>query len=35
MIFGQSVSEEYRNLYQSGVFSAQELEDIRRASLAF
>ena len=33
MIFGQSVSEEYRNLYQSGVFSAQELEDIRCASL--
>ncbi len=34
MIFGQSVSEEYRNLYQVGVFSAEELEDIRRASLA-
>ena len=34
MIFGQSVSEEYRNLYQAGVFSAQELDDIRRASLA-
>jgi len=34
MIFGQSVSEEYRNLYQAGVLSAQELEDIRRASLA-
>ena len=34
MIFGQSVSEEYRNLYRAGVFSAQELEDIRRASLA-
>ena len=34
MIFGQSVSEEYRNLYQAGVFSAHELEDIRRASLA-
>ena len=33
MIFGQSVSEEYRNLYQADVFSAQELEDIRRASL--
>ena len=33
MIFGQSVSEEYRNLYQAGVFSAQELEDIRCASL--
>ena len=34
MIFGQSVSEEYRNLYQAGVFSVQELEDIRHASLA-
>ena len=34
MIFGQSVSEEYRNLYQADVFSAEELEDIRRASLA-
>jgi len=34
MIFDQSVSEEYRNLYQVGVFSAQELDDIRRASLA-
>ena len=33
MIFGQSVSEEYRNLYRAGVFSVQELEDIRRASL--
>ncbi len=34
MIFGQSVSEEYRNLYRAGVFRAQELEDIRCASLA-
>ena len=33
LIFGQSVSEEYRNLYQAGVFSAQELDDIRHASL--
>jgi adenosine deaminase len=33
MIFGQSVSEEYRNLSQAGVFSAQELDNIRRASL--
>lgn len=33
MIFGQSVSEEYRNLYHAGVFSAQELDDIRRSSL--
>ena len=33
MIFGQSVSEEYRNLYQADVFSAEELDSIRRASL--
>ena len=33
MIFGQSVSEEYQNLYRAGVFSAEELDDIRRASL--
>lgn len=33
MIFGQSISDEYRNLYRAGVFSAQELEEIRRASL--
>ncbi|MDE0685788.1 MAG: adenosine deaminase [Candidatus Poribacteria bacterium] len=33
MIFGQTVSEEYRNLYQAGVFSAEELNDIRRASV--
>ena len=33
MIFGQSVSEEYRNLYRASVFSAQELEHIRCASL--
>ena len=33
MIFGQSVSDEYRNLYRAGVFSAEELDDIRRASL--
>ena len=33
MIFGQSVSEEYRNLYQADVFSAEELDNIRRASL--
>ena len=34
MIFGQSVSEEYRNLYRADVFSAKELDGIRRASLA-
>ena len=33
MIFGQSVSDEYRNLYQAGVFTAEELDDIRRSSL--
>ena len=33
MVFGQSVSEEYRNLYRAGVFSAEELDNIRRASL--
>ena len=33
MIFGQSVSEEYRNLYLAEVFSAEELDDIRRASV--
>jgi len=33
MIFGQSVSDEYRNLYRASVFSAQELENIRCASL--
>ena len=33
MIFGQSVSDEYRNLYQAGVFSANELDEIRRSSL--
>ena len=33
MIFGQSVSEEYRNLYRADVFSAAELDNIRRASL--
>lgn len=34
MIFGQSVSDEYRNLYRAGVFSANELESIRRYSLS-
>ena len=33
MIFGQSVSEEYRNLYRADVFSAEELDNIRRVSL--
>ncbi len=34
MIFDQSVSDEYRNLYRAGVLSAPELDGIRRASLA-
>ena len=33
MIFDQSVSDEYRNLYRAGVFSADELDGMRRASL--
>lgn len=33
MIFDQTVSDEYRNLYQAGVFSAEELDSIRIASL--
>lgn len=34
IIFGQSVSEEYLNLYKANVFSAKELDDIRVASLS-
>lgn len=33
MIFGQSVSDEYLNLYRAGVFTADELEEIRLRSL--
>ena len=33
MIFGQSVSQEYLNLYNAGVFSADELDAIRVASM--
>ncbi|MDE2767417.1 MAG: adenosine deaminase [Chloroflexota bacterium] len=33
MIFGQSVSDEYVNLYRAGVFTAEELEEIRLGSL--
>ena len=33
MIFGQSVSDEYLNLYRAGVFTAEELEEIRIRSL--
>ncbi|MCG9127481.1 adenosine deaminase [Candidatus Poribacteria bacterium] len=34
MIFDQSVSDEYRNLYQTGIFSSKELECIRNTSLS-
>jgi adenosine deaminase len=34
MIFGQSVSEEYMNLFREGVFSAEELEVIRQNGLS-
>ncbi len=34
MIFDQTVSEEYHNLYKAGVFSANELESIRKYSLS-
>ena len=33
MIFGQSVSQEYLNLFEAGVFSAEELDGIRIASM--
>lgn len=33
MIFGQSVSEEYLNLYRAGVFTAEELDGIRQKAL--
>ena len=33
MIFGQSVSQEYLNLFDAGVFSADELDGIRVASI--
>ena len=33
MIFGQSVSDEYLNLYRAGVFTSDELEEIRLGSL--
>ena len=33
MIFDQTVSNEYRNLYRAGVFSAEELDSIRISSL--
>ena len=33
-VFGQSVSDEYLNLYRAGVFTADELDAIRVAALA-
>lgn len=33
MSFGQSVSQEYLNLYDAGVFSSDELDAIRVAAL--
>ncbi len=33
-VFGQSVSDEYLNLYRAGVFTAEELDGIRVAALA-
>ena len=34
ILFGQSVSQEFLNLYQAGVFSADELDDLRRNGLS-
>lgn len=34
IIFGQSVSQEYLNLFQAGVFSAGELDEIRQNGLS-
>lgn len=34
MLFGQSVSQEYLNLFRTGVFSADELEEIRQNGLS-
>ena len=33
-VFGQSVSDEYLNLFRAGVFTAEELDGIRMAALA-
>ena len=33
-VFGQSVSDEYLNLFRGGVFTAEELDGIRVAALA-
>ena len=34
LMFGQSVSEEFLNLYRAGLFSAAELDRIRRNGLS-
>ena len=34
LVFGQSVSEEYLNLYRAGVFTAAELDQIRQNGLS-
>jgi adenosine deaminase len=33
LVFGQSVSDEFLNLYRVGLFSAAELDDIRQNGL--
>jgi hypothetical protein len=33
LVFGQGVSEEFRNLFRAGLFDAEELESIRLAGL--
>jgi len=35
LVFGNSVSEEYMDLYREGVFSAEELDQIRQNGLSF
>jgi adenosine deaminase len=34
VFFGQSVGDEFLNLYRAGLFSPEELDGIRRAALA-
>ena len=34
LVFGQSVSEEYLNLYRAGVFTTAELDQIRQNGLS-
>jgi adenosine deaminase len=33
LVFGQTINDEYKNLYNAGVFSAKELDEIRLAGL--